>query len=134
MASRSNYNGYYISVQGVPFYKIKREGFKVAPALEQVGESYVLASGFLNTKLIAHARRKIWVKIPPLTQDEYQTYWRALHSDATGKGMKLSVAYYDDLLNTYVTDNYYHTDLMVTPIYLGGEWMYQFDDFQLIGY
>lgn len=134
MANRNNYQGYYVSVQGVPFYKLSREGFKIAPALEQVGDSYVLASGYLNIKLIPHARRKIWIKIPPLTQDEYRQYWNALHSDATGKGMKLSVEYYDDLTDSYVRDDYYHTDLMVTPIILGGETMYIFDDFELIGY
>lgn len=134
MESRSNYQGYYISVQGVPFRKITREGLKIAPALEQVGDSYVLASGYLNVKLIPHARRKIWLSIPYLTQDEYRQYWNALHSDATGKGMKLSIQYYDDLTDTYITDDYYHTDLMVTPVFIGGQWMYKFDDFELIGY
>lgn len=133
---RNNYKGYYLEVQGIPFNNPspKRESFKYAPALEQVGESYVLASGYLSVKLIPHARRKVWVSLPPLTLEQYRIYWDALHSDATGKGMKLRCSVYNDKTDSYDTDYFYHNDLMVTPVWYSGQWMYQFDDFELIGY
>lgn len=134
--ARTNYRGYYLKIGTVTFDNPspKRETYKYAPALEQVGESYVLASGYLNIKLIDHARKKVWLSFPPMTQTQYITYWNALHSDGTGKGMKLLCEIYDDLTDTYIQDYFYHNDLMVTPVIYQGQMMYKFDDFQLIGY
>ena len=132
----NNYKGYYLKIGNVEFNDPhpKRDSYKYAPALEQVGDSYVLASGYLNVKLIEHARKKVWLSFPPMTKASFNKYWDALHSDATGKGMRLLCEVYDDRTDSYVTDYFYHTDLMYTPIYLGGQVMYKYDDFQLIGY
>lgn|SRR5574344_1038285 len=134
--ARNNYAGYYFSVQGVPFNdpSPKRESFKYAPQLEQVGDSSVLASGYLSIKTIPHTRKKIWFSLPPMTQAQYQRYWDALHGDSTGKGMHLFVSVYNDKTDSYDTDYFYHTDLVVSPITYQGEMMYVFDDFELIGY
>ena len=50
----NNYKGYYLKIGNVEFNDPhpKRDSYKYAPALEQVGDSYVLASGYLNVKLI----------------------------------------------------------------------------------
>lgn len=134
--ARNNYKGYYLKVGNTPFNDPapKRDTFKFAPELVQVGESQVLASGRLSTKVLPHTRRKIWFELPPMTQAQYKKYWDALHSDAGGDGMYLTVEVYDDANDTYITDTYYHTDLVVKPIYLGGQWMYVFDTFELIGH
>lgn len=109
-------------------------GFKFSPALVQVGKSEVTASGKLSTKVLPHDRRKIWLEFPVMTQEQYQTYWNALHSDSGGHGMYLTVTVYDDSTDTYVTDTFYHNDLMATPVYYGGQRMIKIDGFELIGH
>ena len=130
------YAGYYLKIGNVEFNDpaFTRDAFKFAPALVQVGKSEVTASGKLSTKVLPHDRRKIWCDFPPLTKAQYKRYWNALHSDAGGHGMYLTCQVYDDTTDTYVTDTFYHTDLMVTPMWLGGQWMYKFDPFELIGH
>lgn len=132
----TNYKGYYLKVGNVIFNdpSPKRDTFKFAPELVQVGDSKVLASGRLSIKVLPHTRRKIWVELPPLTMQQYKRYWDALHSDAGGHGMYLTVEAYDDITDTYITDTYYHTDLEVKPIFLSGRWMMQMESFELIGH
>lgn len=133
---QKNYKGYYLKVGSVIFNdpSPKRDTFKYAPELVQVGDSKVLASGKLSIKVLPHCRRKIWVDLPPLTMTQYRKYWDALHSDAGGHGMYLSVEVYDDTKDAYVTDIYYHNDLETTPMYLSGEMMIKIEAFELIGH
>lgn len=130
------YSGYYLKVGNTKFNNPapRRESFKVAPELVQVDNSKVVASGKLSMKVLPHDRVKIWVELPPLTLSQYRTYWNALHSDTGGHGMYLTCQYYNDITGNYVSDTFYHTDLMVKPIWMGGQWMYVIEPFELIGH
>ena len=132
----SNFRGYYMKIGDVIFNDPSplRDTFKYAPALVQVGDSSVLASAKLSLKVLPHDRAKIWCEFPPLTRKQYKRYWDALHSDAGGHGMYLTIEVYDDKADRYVTDTFYHNDLMATPINLGGETMIKMDAFELIGH
>lgn len=130
------YNGYYMKIGSVTFNDPSpiKDSFKFAPELVQVGESEVLASGRLSTKVLPHTRRKIWLEFPPMTPAQFNTYWGALHSDAGGSGMYLTVEAYDSKSDTYITDTYYHTDLEYYPVNLGGQRMIKMESFELIGH
>lgn len=132
----SNFKGYYVKIGNCIFNSPspKREGYKFAPKLVQVGDSSVVASGKLSIKVLPHDRSKIWLDFPPMTPEQYRTYWKALHSDPGGQGMYLTVEAYDDSTDTYVTDTYYHTDLMAVPVTYSGQRMIQMDAFELIGH
>lgn len=129
-------NGYYMKIGDCTFQSpsIKRETWKFAPELVQVTDAGVLASGRLNIKVLPHARRKIWCGFPPMTPEQFRVYWKALHSDSTGKGMFLTVEAWDESSNSYITDTYYHNDLQYKDIVYGGRHMIVIDDFQLIGH
>ena len=130
------FNGYYMKIGNVVFIKPspRRDTFKFAPALVQAGDSYVLASGRLHTKILPHDRRKLWCEFPPMTPSQFRVYWNALHGDASGKGMALTVEAFDESIDDYVTDTYYHNDLMYRPIYYGGQRMIIIEPFELIGH
>lgn len=132
----SNFKGYYLKIGNVVCNNPSplRETFKFAPALVQVGDSSVVASGKLSIKVLPHDRRKIWVDFPPLTEQQYRTYWNALHSDPGGHGMYLTVECYDEATDTYITDTYYHNDLMATYVTYSGQRMIKIDAFELIGH
>lgn len=136
MANMSNFRGYWLKVEGVVFNNPspKRDTFKFAPALVQVGKSYVLASGRLHTKPLPHDRRKIWCDFPPMTPEQSKIYWDALHGDEAGKGMAITVEVYDETNDEYVEDTYYHNDLEKKPITYQGQYMVQYEPFELIGY
>ncbi len=136
MANMSNFRGYWLKVEGVIFDSPapKRDTFKFAPALVQVGKSYVLASGRLHTKPLPHDRRKIWCDFPPMTPEQSKIYWDALHGDEAGKGMAITVEVYDETNDEYVEDTYYHNDLEKKPITYQGQYMVQYEPFELIGY
>ena len=136
MANMSNFRGYWLKVEGVVFNNPspKRETFKFAPALVQVGQSYVLASGRLHTKVLPHDRSKIWCDFPPMTPEQSKVYWDALHGDQAGQGMYLTVEVYDETNDEYVTDTYYHNDLMKKPVIYGGQVMVVYEPFELIGH
>lgn len=129
-------NGYYMKIGSCTFESpsIKRETWKFAPELVIVTDAGTLASGRLNIKVLPHTRRKIWVEFPPMTPDQFREYWNALHSDATGKGMYLTVEAWDESTNSYVTDTYYHNDLQYRDIVYEGRHMIVIDAFQLIGH
>lgn len=131
-----NFRGYYMKCNGCTFQNpsLKREGFKFAPTLIQVTDSGVVASGKLTIKVMPHTRRKIWCKFPPMTPDQFRTYWTALRGSEAGPSMYLSVEAFDETTNSYVTDTYYHNDLKYTPVILGGRRMIIIDDFELIGH
>lgn len=128
--------GYYMKIGNCNFTNPspRRETWKFAPKLVQVGDSKVLASGKLSTKVLPHDRSKIWVEFPPMTPEQFRTYWTALHSDSGGHGMYLTIEVYDDSTDTYVTDTYYHTDLQYVPIIYGGKRMIKLDPIELIGH
>lgn len=129
-------NGYYMKINGCTFQSpsIKREAWKFAPELVIVTDAGTLASGRLNIKVLPHTRRKIWVGFPPMTPDQFRTYWAALHSDDTGRGMYLKVEAWDESTNSYITDTYYHNDLKYKDVVYGGQHMIVMDDFELIGH
>ena len=128
--------GYYMKIGNCTFTNPSplRETWKFAPKLVQVGDSKVLASGKLSTKVLPHDRSKIWVEFPVMTPEQFRVYWTALHSDSGGHGMYLTIQVYDDSTDTYVTDTYYHTDLQYTPIIYGGKRMIKLDPIELIGH
>lgn len=132
----NNFAGYWLEVEGVRFNNPspKRDTFKFAPELVQVGKSYVLASGKLHIKVLPHDRRKIWCDFPPMTPAQAKVYWDALHGDQSGKGMYLTVTVYDETTDQYITDTYYHNDLMKKPVKYGGKDMVVFEPFELIGH
>jgi hypothetical protein len=132
----SNFKGYYMRIGNCTFNNPAplRETWKFAPALVQVGDSGVVASGKLKIKVLPHARSKIWCEFPVMTPEQFRIYWKALHSDAGGHGMYLTIEVYDDSTDSYVTDTYYHNDLMYTPVYYGGRQMIKIDAFELIGH
>lgn len=130
------FNGYYMKIGNCDFTNPSpiKDGFKFAPKLVQVGKSEVLASGKLSTKVLPHDRSKIWVEFPPMTPQQFRTYWNALHSDSGGHGMYLRVQAYDDTTDSYITDTYYHTDFEYSPVNLGGQRMIKMESFELIGH
>ena len=131
-----NFEGYYMEINGCRFQNpsISREKWKFAPELVIVTDAGTLASGRLNIKVLPHTRRKIWVGFPPMTPEQFRTYWAALHSDNTGKGMYLQVEAWDESTNSYITDTYYHNDLKYKDVVYGGQHMIVMDDFELIGH
>lgn len=130
------FNGYYMKIGNCNFTNPSplKDKWKFAPKLVQVGKSEVLASGKLSTKVLPHDRSKIWVEFPPMTPEQFRTYWRALHSDSGGHGMYLTVQAYDDTTDSYITDTYYHTDFEYSPVNLGGQRMIKMESFELIGH
>lgn len=132
----NNYAGYLMKIGNVTFNNPSplKDTWKVAPALVQVGVSQVLASGKLSIKVLPHDRVKIWVEFPVMTYEQFQTYWKALHSDSGGHGMYLNVQYYDESSGTYKTDTFYHNDLTYTVGYYGKQRMVKMDAFDLIGH
>lgn len=130
------FNGYYMKIGNCNFTNPSplREKWKFAPKLVQVGKSEVLASGKLSTKVLPHDRSKIWVEFPPMTPQQFRTYWAALHSDSGGHGMYLTVQAYDDTTDSYITDTYYHTDFEYSPVTYQGQRMIKMESFELIGH
>jgi len=130
------FNGYYMKIGNCNFTNPSplKDKWKFAPKLVQVGKSEVLASGKLSTKVLPHDRSKIWVEFPPMTPEQFRTYWRALHSDSGKHGMYLTVQAYDDTTDSYITDTYYHTDFEYSPVNLGGQRMIKMESFELIGH
>lgn len=132
----SNFKGYWMKCNGCTFQNpsFKREGFKFAPYLISVADATTTASGALTMKVLPHIRSKIWCSFPPMTPEQYAVYRDALKLDRGGEGMYLTIEVYDVDKDAYVTDTYYHTDIMKTPIWLGGQMMIKLDDFELIGH
>ena len=127
---------YYVKIGDCKFQNpsIKREAFKFAPALVQVTDAGVLASGKLQIKVLPHTRAKIWMGFPPMTPSQFRTYWNALLGDQSGVGMYLSVEVWDESTNSYITDTFYHNDLQYKNVNYEGRRMVVMDDFQLIGH
>lgn len=136
MAGTNNFRGYYMKCNGCTFQNpsFKREGFKFAPNLIQVTDAGQVASGKLSIKVLPHIRRKIWCSFPPLTQEQYREYAKILRLKDAGQSMRLTIEAYDDMSDSYITDVYYHTDIIQTPVYYNGEKYVIVDDFELIGY
>lgn len=132
----SNFRGYYMQCNGCRFQNpsFKREGFKYAPKLVQVADATTTASGKLTVKVLDHARSKIWCSFPPMTPEQFRVYYNALKLDQAGPSMYLSIEVYNDGMDRYETDTYYHTDIMYTPVIYEGRRMIVIDDFELIGH
>lgn len=131
-----NFKGYYIKCNGCTFQNpsLKREGFKFAPKIVIVTDEGTVASGKLTLKVLPHQRRKIWCSFPPMTPEQFRVYWTALRGDEAGEGMYLEVECFNEATNSYVTDTYYHNDLIYKPVIYQGQRMIKIDDFQLIGH
>lgn len=132
----SNYRGYQMKCNGCTFQSpsFKREGFKFAPKLVQVADATTTADGRLTMKVLPHVRSKIWCSFPPMTPEQFRVYYQALDMAGSGTGMNLSIEAYDDATDSYVTDIYYHTDIMYKPVTYQGQRMIVIDDFELIGH
>ena len=48
--------------------------------------------------------------------------------------MSISITAFDIQSDAYITDTYYHTDIMWRPVIYEGRYMIQVDDFELIGH
>lgn len=136
MAEVDNFKGYYMKCSGCTFQNpsFKREGFKFAPKLVQVTDAGQVASGKLTIKVLPHNRRKIWCSFPPMTPTQFRVYCDALKLDESGTDMYLEIEAFDEMSNSYITDVYYHTDIMYKPVIYQGRRMIVIDDFQLIGH
>ena len=132
----SNYKGYQMKCNGCTFQSpsFKREGFKFAPKLVQVADATTTADGKLTMKVLPPVRSKIWCSFPPMTPEQFRVYYQALDMAGSGTGMNLSIEAYDDATDSYVTDTYYHTDIMYKPVTYQGQRMIVIDDFELIGH
>ena len=133
----SNFRGYYMKCNGCTFQNpsFKREGFKFAPRLVQVADATTTANGELTVKVLPHDRSKIWCSFPPMTPEQFRVYYNALEMDESGaNNMYLSIEVYNDATDSYVTDTYYHTDIMYKPVTYQGQRMIVIDDFELIGH
>lgn len=130
------FNGYYMKIGNCTFQNpsFKREGFKYAPRLIEVADATTTADGALTIKVLPHIRKKIWCSFPPMTPAQFRVYWNALKGNEAGPTMYLSVEVYNDAIDGYETDTFYHTDLQYTPIIYEGRRMIQIEDFELIGH
>ena len=124
----SNFKGYYMKCNGCTFQNpsFKREGFKFAPKLVQVADATTTASGKLTMKVLPHVRSKIWCSFPPMTPEQFRTYYSTLDN------MYLEVEYYNEDYDRYETATMYHTDLTYKPITYEGRRMIDFQQFSLI--
>lgn len=133
----SNFKGYYMKCNDCTFQNpsFKREGFKFAPRLVQVADATTTANGELTVKVLPHDRSKIWCSFPPMTPEQFRVYYKALEMDKSGaNNMCLPIEVYSDATDSYVTDTYYHTDIMYKPVTYQGQRMIVIDDFELIGH
>ena len=130
------FNGYYMKINGCTFQNpsLKREGFKYAPRLIEVADATTTSSGELSVKVLPHVRKKIWCSFPPMTPQQFRIYWAALKGEESGPTMHLQVQVYNDTIDSYETDTFYHTDLEYTPIIYEGRRMIRLEDFELIGH
>ena len=130
------FNGYYMKIGNCTFQNpsFNREGFKYAPRLIEVADATTTADGALTIKVLPHVRKKIWCSFPPMTPAQFRVYWNALKGNEAGPTMYLNVEVYNDAIDDYETDTFYHTDLEYIPIIYQGERMIQIEDFELIGH
>lgn len=131
-----NFKGYLMKCEDCTFKnpQFKREGFKFAPYLIQVTDEGQVASGKLTIKVLPHIRRKIWCSFPPMTPEQFREYSRVLHLSETGRTMRLTIEAFDETSNQYITDVYYHNDIVYVPVYYNGKRMIKVNDFELISH
>lgn len=130
----SNFRGYNIKINGCEFSDPQLSSYEFSPALVQVTDAGVLASGKLNIKVLPHTRRVIKCGFPPMPASKFRVYWNALKGNEAGKGMRLPVEAYDDINDVYVIDTYYHNDLTYHVLIADGKRQIQIHDFELIGH
>lgn len=132
-----NFAGYHFKIGTCTFNSPSplRDKFKFFPEQVLVSDATSLANGELAIKVLPHTRKVIEVEFPPMTPEQFRTYWTALHSDSGGKGMFLIVEVWNEVTNSYVTDTFYHNDISYYNLYLrGGTRMIKIDAFNLIGH
>lgn len=131
----SNFNGYYLKIGTCTFQNpaIKREGFKILPKLVQVIDEKRTASGKLYIKPLPHKPTKIEINFPVMTPEQYRVYKQAFRGELTNEPeMELTVEYYDEDTDSYLTGTFYHTDISYKPVYYGGQRMLELDTVKLI--
>ena len=131
----SNFNGYYLKIGTCTFQNpaIKREGFKILPKLVQVINEKRTASGKLYIKPLPHKPTKIEINFPVMTPEQYRVYKQAFRGELTNEPeMELTVEYYDEDTDSYLTGTFYHTDISYKPVYYGGQRMLELDTVKLI--
>ena len=131
-----NFAGYHFKIGTCQFQSPSpaRDKFKFYPEQVLVADATSVANGELAIKVLPHTRKVIEVEFPPMTPAQFRTYWTALHSDSTGKGMFLSVTVWNEATNAYVTDTFYHNDIAYYNVYLGGKRMVKMEAINLIGH
>lgn len=129
-----NFKGYFIKINGCEFKNPQVSKFEYSPALVQVTDAGVLASGKLAIKVLPHMRKKIKVSFPPLTPSQFRTYWTALRGNDGGAGMYLNVEVFNEATNSYERDTFYHNDLTYSIVIVNGQRWLQIADFELIGH
>lgn len=132
----SNFKGYYMKINNCTFTnpQIAKDKWKYSPRLVQVTDSGQVASGKLTMKVLPHVRKRIDVGFPPMTPEQFRVYWNALKGEQAGEGMYLQVEVYNDAIDKYETDTFYHNDLVYTVHMYNGKRYIQINDFALIGH
>ena len=132
----NGFQGYWMKCGDCTFQSpaFKREGFKFAPYLISVADASATADGSLTMKVLPHIRRKIWCSFAPMTPTQFKTYSDVLKFRESGPGMSIDITAYDVQSMSYITDRYYHTDIMWRPVIYEGRYMIKVDDFELIGH
>lgn len=125
----SNFRGYYVKIGNCNFTNpaIAKDGLLIYPHLEQTMDAGVLASGRLELKVLPHKRTKIQMSFPPMTMEQYRTYYSVIMSS-----MYLTVEYYNQGLDTYETGTFYHNDMGYSPMPGHGVEMVQMEEIHLI--
>ena len=139
----SNFNNYYFKIgtckfngdiiDGVPTPIMKREGFKILPKLVIVTDEQRTASGKLYIKPLPHEPTKMECTFPVMTPEQYRILKKAFRGELTNEPeMELTVEYYDEDTDTYLTGVFYHTDISYSPVILGGRRMLSVDTIKLV--
>lgn len=125
----SNFRGYYVKIGNCDFTNpgIQRDGLLIMPHLVQTQDAGVLASGKLELKVLPHTRTKIQMSFPPMTLEQYNTYYSVIMSS-----MYLNVEYYNEGIDDYETGTFYHNDMAYKPIPVNGQQMVEMQEIHLI--
>lgn len=129
------FNGYYLKIANCTFQNpaMKREGFKVLPKIVQVTDEQRVASGKLVIKELPHKPTKMELTFPVMTPAQYRVYKAAFRGELSSQDeMYLTVQYYDEDTDSYLTGTFYHTDISYTPVIYQGQRMLQVDTVKLI--
>jgi hypothetical protein len=125
----SNFRGYYVKIGNCTFTDpgIKRDGLLIYPHLVQTQDAGVLASGKLEIKVLPHTRTKIQMSFPPMTLNQYKTYYSVIMST-----MYLEVEYWNEGIDAYESGTFYHNDMAYKPMPVAGTDYVEMEEIHLI--